>query len=209
MNSYRNIPLWENTRRIKILQEFHNDVVSYFDNCVYDKHSWMVEGRGIENTEAVQARRRFNSAVAQAQRIIGAAGITQIIEWTPPPAGGGYGQLIDVFPNLFELASFQIPHRRAVDLIERALGVYQSDRMAALLRTINPFWWLKRGLLWVSRIPFIFLGAMGYDAARMEGSALGKFFRTIITLVGTAAALLTILNLLGLLPTAKALLGIE
>ena len=209
MNSYRNIFIWENTRRIEALEEFRNDVVSYFNNYVHDEHSWMVEGRGIENTEAVQARRRINSTVAQAQRIIEAAGIPQIIMWTPSPMVGGNAQQIDVLPSLFELDSFRIPHKRAVDLIERALGVYQSDRIAALRRTINPLWWLFRGLLWSVRIPFIFLGAMGYDAARMERSALGKFFKAIIALVGMAAALLTIFNEPGWRTAAKALLGIE
>ena len=65
--------------------------------------------------------------------------------------------------------------------------------------------WGFRGLLWSVRVPFIFLGAMGYDAARMEQSALGKLVKV---LVGTSA-LLTILNYLSWLKEAKALLGIE
>ena len=140
MNSYRNISIWENTRRIEVLQGFRNNVGRYFNNCV----------RGIENTEAVQARRRINSTVTQAQRIIGAGGIPQIIMWPPSPMVGGNAQQIDVLLNLFELDSFQIPHKRAVDLIERALWVYQSDQMAALRRTINPLWWLFRGLFGLS-----------------------------------------------------------
>ena len=102
-------------------------------------------------------------------RIIAAAGVSQLITWTPPPAVGGYVQQIHVFPNLFELDRFQIPHDHAVDFIERAIGVYQSDRPAAFRRTINHLWWLFRGLLWFARIPFVFLGAVGFDAARAEG----------------------------------------
>ena len=205
MNSYRNIPLWENTRRIAILQEFRNDVVSYFDNCKYE---WMVDGV-IENDDAKQAHQRINSTLDQATRIIEAAGIPQTVRWTPPPVVGGYVQQIHILLNLFELTSFRIPSQRAVDLIERALGVYRSDRMAALRRTINPFWWLFRGLLWSVRIPFIFLGAMGYDMARMERSAWGKLFKVLVGVAQFALALLMILNLLGLLPIAKALLGIK
>ena len=201
MNSYRNIPLWENKRRLEVLGEFRNDVVSYFNNS----HSeWMTKAR-IENAEAVQARQRINSTADQAQRIIKAAGIPQIIIWTPPPAVGGYVQQVHVFSNLFELARFQIPPKNAVDFIERALGVYQSDRTAAKRRTVNPFWWLNRSLLWLLSIPFVFLGKIGFDAARAEGSVWGKFFKLLVA----ASALLTILNLLGWLPAAKSLLGIE
>ena len=209
MNSYKNIPLWENARRCHILAEFRNDVVSYFNNCVHDEHSWIAEGKRIENTDAAPARRRINSTVVQAQRIIEAAGISQSIMWTPSPMVGGNAQQIDVLPSLFELDSFRIPHKRAVDLIERALGVYQSDRIAALRRTINPLWWLFRGLLWFARIPFVFLGQIGFNTARAEGSALGKLFKAIIALVTVAASLLTVLNLLGWLSAAKALLDIE
>ena len=212
MNSYRNIPLWENVRRLEILGEFRNDVVRYFENCEHPERAWMVDGP-IENTEAVQARQRINSTVDQAQRIIEAAGIAPSMRWMPPRMMGGHVQQINLLLNLFELDRFQIPSQNAVDFIERAIGVYQSDRMAAIRRTINPFWWLFRGLLWFARIPFVVLGAVGFDAARMERSVLGKFFKAIIsaimTLVGMVAALLTIFNEPGWWTAAKALLGIE
>ena len=119
--------------------------------------------------------------------------------------GRGNAQQIDVLPNLFELTSFQIPHKRAVDLIERALGVYQSDRTAAWVRTSNPFWWLKRSLLWLFSIPFVFLGALGFDARRAEGSVFGKILKLLLA----TSAVLTSLNYLGRLSAVKALLGIE
>ena len=204
MNAYKNIPLWENKRRLRVLQEFRNDVVRYIDNCEHPDWAWMVDGP-IENTEAVQARQRINSTVDQAQRIIEAAGIPQIITWTPPPAVGGYVQKIHMLFNLFEFTRFRIPSQNAVDLIERAIGVYQSDHTAVLRRTINPFWWLKRSLLWLLSIPFVLLGAMGFNAARAEGSVFGKIFKLLLA----TSAVLTIFNLLGWLPAAKSQLGIE
>ena len=205
MNSYKNIPLWENLRRQRVLEEFRKDVVSYFKNSSYRR---MVRGR-TEATEAVQARQRINLTVAQAHRIIRAARIAPMLTWTPPPNIGGYVKQIDLIINLFELDQYQIPPKRAVDFIEMAIGVYQSDRTAALRRTINPLWWLFRGLLWFARIPFVFLGAVGFDSARAEGSRFGKFFKAIFALVTATAALLTILNLLDWLRAAKALLDIE
>ena len=121
---------------------------------------------------------------------------------------GGYVQRIYLILNLFELDRYQISPNHAVAFIERALGVYQSDRPATLRRTIDPLWWLFRGLLWFARIPFVFLGAVGFDAARAEGSVLGKFFKASFALVTVTAALLTTLNLLGWLPAVKSLLGI-
>ena len=201
MNSYRNIPIWENVRRVEVLQEFRNEVVSYFNNSSALE---LGEGRR-EKTDAVQARQRINLTSNEAERIIVAAGISPIITWSPPSAVGGYVQQIHVFPNLFELDRFRIPPGHAVDFIERAIGVYQFDHKAALRRTINPFWWLKRSLLWLLSIPFGLLGAVGFDAGRAEGSFLGKIFKLLLA----TSAVLTILNNLGWLEEAKALLGIE
>ena len=209
MNSYKNISWWENARRLRILEEFRNDVVGYFNSS---SPLGIGEGRR-EGTEAVQARQRINLTVLQAHHIIEAAGIAPSMRWMPPRMMGGHVQQIDLLLNLFELDRYQIPANQAVGFVEMALGVYQSDRTAALHRTINPFWWLFRGLLWFARIPFVVLGAVGFDAARMERSALGKCFKAIIsaiiTLVMMAAALLTILNYLGWLQAAKTLLGIK
>ncbi len=205
MNSYRHISLWENSRRLRVLEEFRNDVVSYLNNS---SPLGIGEGRR-EGTEAVQARQRINLTVPQAHHIIEAAGIGPSMRWMPPRMMGGHVQQINLLLNLFELDRFQIPSQNAVDFIERAIGVYQSNGMAAIRRTINPFWWLFRGLLWFARIPFVVLGAVGFDAARMERSVLGKFFKAIIALVDLAAALLTIFNEPGLWTAAKALLGIE
>ena len=205
MNSYKNIPLWEHARRCRVLAEFRNDVISYFNNS-------SAQGIGASRTEkieAVQARQRINRTVLQAQRIIEAAGISSTITWTAPAVVGGYVRQVDLISNLFELDGFHVPANTAVDLIERALGFYQDDRTAAKIRTFNLLWWLFRGLLWLARIPFIFLGAMGFDAARAEGSALGKFFKAIFSLLFASSALLTILNLMGWLPAVKSLLDIE
>ena len=201
MNSYRNIPLWENTRRLRVLREFRNDVISYFNNS-----SVMGLGEGRrENTDAVQSRQRINLTSNQAHHIIAAAGIATTITYTPPAMIGGYVQRIEVFSNLFGLDRYQISPDYVVGFIERAIGVYQFDRKAAFRRTINPFWWLKRSLLWLLSIPFIFLGALGFDAGRAEGSVFGKLLKLLLA---TSAAL-TILNYLGWLSAAKALLGIE
>ena len=197
----RSIPLWENVRRCRVLEEFRNDVISYFSN---GSPLGMGEDRRDED-EAVQVRRRINHTVDQAHRIIVAAGLAPMVMLTPSPMIGGYAQPIDVILNLFELHDCQISEKRAVDLIERALGVYQSDRTSALRRTINPFWWLFRVLLWFVRIPFVFLGAVGFDVVRAEGSTLGNIFKLLIA----TSALLTILNLLGWLSAAKVLLSIK
>lgn len=205
MNSYKHIPIWENARRMRVLEDFRNNVISYFNNS-----SPLALGDGRSETpEAVKARQRINLGVNQAHLIIEAAGVTSIVQWSPPPLIGGDAQRINLIDNLFELDRYRISPNHAVGFIERAIGVYQFDRKAAFRRTVNPFWWLGQGLLWFVRVPFVFLSAVGFDADRAEGSFLGKTIKAMFALVTMAAALLTILNLLGWLPGVKAMMGVE
>ena len=86
MSSYKNIPLWENSRRRRVLEEFRKDVVSYFRNSSSRR---MRRGRA-EATEAVQARQRINLTVAQARRICSPSCSTPRLhhrELTPDPPG--------------------------------------------------------------------------------------------------------------------------
>ena len=202
MNSYRDISIWENKRRLWALEQFHNDVLTYF---------FKKERKDVD--EAGKAHQRINFAAIQALHIIRAAGINTAVTYSPPPATGRPAQHVDLISNILLLAEFNVPESvlevQLISFIEMALGVYQSDRTEAWVRTFNPFWWLFRGLLWFTRIPFVLLGQIGFNAARAEGSALGKFFKAIIALVTVAASLLTTLHLLGWLPAAKSLLGIE
>ena len=188
MNSYKDIPLWENTRRIEVLEKFRNDVVGYFNN------SRAASQPGKEQDG--RTRQQLNLRVSQVHWIIKAAGITPAITDIPAPAIGGHVLQINTILNLFDL---DINTRQyAVDFIDMALGVYQNDRRAAKIRTFNPFWWLSRGLLWFVRIPFVLLGAVGFDAARAEASVGGKVLKLTIFL----SAVLTILNYLGWLSAA-------
>lgn len=205
MNSYRHIPIWENSQRIKDLSKFRNDVVSFFKESTY----FGVGIGRVEKAEARVVRQRINLTLVQVHRFINAAGIDPTLTWTPPPNIGGYVKHIDVIINLFELDQYQIPAKRSVDFIEMAIGVYLSNRTAAFWRTLNPFWWLNRGFLWIVRAPFVFLGAVGFDTVRAESSVVGKTIKAIVGLVTMVAALLTILRLLDWLPAAKTLLGIK
>ena len=82
--------IWENARRMRVLEDFRNNVISYFNNS-----SPLALGDGRSETpEAVKARQRINLGVNQAHLIIEAAGVTSIVQWSPPPLIGGDAQRI-------------------------------------------------------------------------------------------------------------------
>ena len=202
MRSYKRITAWESKRRIDLLHEFHEIVVSYYNDC--SEGSFIGEPR--EGAEAIRLRPQINASLDEVCLIVRAAGITTSVTWTPPPAVGGYIQNIDVLVNLFSLRRYQIPPTFVTNAIERAHGVYVNNHKFAIRRTLNPFWWLSRVLLWFARIPFHLLGTIGFNRSRAEASLLGRLFKLLFALVSAIAATLSILHLLGWLPAAKELL---
>ena len=204
MNSYENIPIWENSRRINLLSEFHKKVVSYFEEGSFN---WM-ETRHQEGSIAARVRPTINLSINEVNQIVNAAGVATTVTWTSPPVTGGFVREVDVLVNLFELSRFQIDPTYVTSTIERAIGVYTSNRMAAFLRTINPLWWLLKFSIWIARIPFRILGTAGFNTALVERSFFGRVFKLLVILASTIAALLTTLQLLGWLPVVKKFLGL-
>ena len=116
-----------------------------------------------------------------------------MMHWTPPRLVGGPAADVDLFGDLFHLP-WGITSTHVIDFLDRAIGVYEEDERAALIRTYNPFWWLQRGLSWLGRIPFRVLRAVGINTTRLEGTGVGAAIGLVTTLVTLAAALLTISN---------------
>lgn len=202
MKRYKDIPICENLRRKEKLIKFRNLVVEYFDNIEYLGFS----GREIkENIRASQLRSEINLILYEIHSIIKSAGVSLDMFYSPPPAIGGIAGNIDLVANLFNLNKFRLGPRYSIDVIEKAIGVYQNDKINALIRTINPFYWLIRLLDCIASLPFIILGQVGFNKDRLESSFVGRLFKGFLYLITVFAAFLTILEKLNYLEWFKKL----
>ena len=177
-------------------------MVTYYENSNY---SWMAEGR-IESAEAQQARTEINLILHDAYKIIIYSGVPTVVQYTPPPIVGGYSQNLEVIQNMFILHQFQMGKAAVIDIIDRAIGIYQSDQSLCFRRTINPLWWIGKFFAWLVSLPFKLLGTIGFDQKKAEESLLGKIIKALLYLISGLASLLTILDLLGVLDRLKKLL---
>lgn len=200
MNTYKDIPLWENKRRLDRLAQFRNHIVSYFNGS---KYSWQAQAR-IESSDIQQVRHEIDLRIEEIQRIVREAQVSSRVMWTAAPVDGGYSQPLDILANLFELDRFQIRPNRVVSVLDRAIGVYQDDQRKSANRTFNPLWWIGKILGWLIRLPFRLLGMIGFDADKAESSILGRLTKLILV----ASSLLAILYYLDLLESVKSWLGI-
>ena len=199
MKYYTKILIWENKRRLDKLNEFRNIVLQYFNNS---RAEWMIAGR-IEEDAAKEARLKINRIMDETHDIIVYSGINPSITWTPPPAVGGYVKNVDLIQNIFNIHQFQIGADTVLDFIDRAIGIYQSNQKSAIVRTLNPFFYI--GLIFeaISELPFIAIGKLGFNRQKAESSIIGRLVKGILYLITVIAALLTILQLLDLLEPVK------
>lgn len=178
-----------------LLQRFRELVISYFNDS---KYSWQAEGRS-ESNNAKDARVQINRMLDDVHSTIRISGNSLVVEYTPPPAIGGYIQNIDILINMFKLHQFSIPNNEIIDITDRTIGIYTSNKTPSFIRTINPFFWLALFLDYLVEIPFSLLGKAGFNSKKIEDSTTGRVVKFFLYMVVVFASFLTILELTGYL----------
>lgn len=135
---YKDITFGENRGRLKVLNEFRELVIIYFDNSTLN----MMNGSHVEKQEAKDARAAINLIMKKAYTIIRLADINPSAASMPSIAMGGQGRNMDLILNIFNLGRNNISPNAAIEYIEKAIDVYKSNRLDSLIRTINPFFWM-------------------------------------------------------------------
>ena len=136
---YKDIPFWENRARIKLLTHFRSLVKTYFDNSILN----MVSGIYNEKPEARDAKEAINLILKNVYAMISHAEIKTYTASTPSVSIRGGGKNMNLILNIFNLARNDIAPDIAIDYIDRAIAVYKANRIASLIRIINPFFWMS------------------------------------------------------------------
>lgn len=199
MRQYTKILIWENKRRLNKLIEFRDYILTYFNNS---RVEWIMDPR-IEEVAAQEARFNINLSMKEAHSIILKSGITPTLSWTLPSAGGRYSTNVDLIGNIFNLHEFQIDPRLVLDNIDRAIGIYASNTRWALIRIFNPFFYIGLAFDFISDLPFVALGKLGFNRQKARTSATGRLVKGVFYLITVLAAFLTTLHLLGFLEPVK------
>ena len=195
MRYYNKLAIWGNRKRAKLLTDFRSLVVAYFRNVEYSNFDLEVH----ENREAKRLRIEINFSLDKIHSVVVLAGVNPTMYYSPRPAIGGLAGSIDLLYNMFSLSRFEITPQYLLDNFERAIGIYESDKPSAWVRTINPLFWLGLILDYVVSLPFKCIGKIGFDQERIESSAIGRAIKGILYLIIVLAALLTVLEKIGYL----------
>ena len=192
MTAWNKITCWENKRRVEFLRTFRSTVVTYFNHC----HSHDLDWHEDKPTE--KARQNINVMLAKAEEVVHSSGVSSVYDLVPLPArNGGAAGTVDVLSAIFSIQQFHSSRQPVTDVIDRAIGVYYSDRRRAQIRTFNPFFWLGRFLSLVASLPFKLLGSVGFNQEKLETSRIGRFVKEVFQIVIAIASLLYIAQFLG------------
>ena len=116
----------------------YDSVKTYFENSILN----MVTGSYNEKPEATDAKKTINLILKNAYAIISHADIKTYTASTPSVSVKGSGKNINLILNIFNLGRNHIKPDAAIDYIDRAIAVYKANRVASLIRVINPFFWM-------------------------------------------------------------------
>ena len=188
MRRYNKILVWENNRRLKKLIDFRELVIAYFDTARTELN---VDSKNIEIT-APEARKRINRSVQEVHSMIVQSEINPILTWRAPATIGGFVRKVDLVYNIFNLEDFLLDANSTIDVLDRSIGIYESDHKKALARAFNPLFYVGLVLDFISGLPFIFLGKLGLNRQMMEVSVVGRLVKSVLYLIQVIAALIAI-----------------
>ena len=136
---YKDIHFLENRARLKLLAHFRSLAKTYFDNSILN----MMSGSYNEKKEARDAKEAINLILKNVYAVISHAEIKTYTASTPSVSIKGHGNNINLILNIFNLGRNDIEPDIAIDYIDRAIVVYKANRVASLIRVINPFFWIS------------------------------------------------------------------
>lgn len=175
MLNYKDLPFWINRIRRNYLLEFRIQCKAYFESTRIDDFGFIHEDDKIK-----ELRRRINSKLILAHKYMISAEISPNYGVLPSPTVSTAGNY-DLLHHIFELRQAGTT-QHLLDILDRALGVYDSDYTSSIIRTFNPFHWIKLFLLWLMNFPITVLRRIGFSIA--DNSFWAALIR-VLTLLGS------------------------
>jgi len=197
---YNRVPAWVNAKRCKDLTSFRTRTKEY-----YQKRKMTWQRNLVENHRARELRESLNRDLVHVEWLVALTGVSDKVSVREAPMlGGSIYQGVPLLANMFEIHTLDLEPQSVLDVLDRAIGTLESDRRAALLRTLNPFFWIGLVLSAAARLPFHILGELGFDRTKAEHSVAGRLVQAFIWLIGITGSLATLIEFSGLGKTVRA-----
>lgn len=151
MTPHDRITLLANRYRASTLWRFRQLAERYFVRMVPDETGLPIDWDG-----ALALRAELNRMLPQVLQIVQAAGLDRSYL-----SGGAIEPRLDLLANVVAFCDGDGREQDVLDLLDQAIGVYESDQMPAALRLVNPLHYAGIALRFLVSLPRRFLTTLG------------------------------------------------
>ncbi|MEO8453494.1 MAG: hypothetical protein ABI647_27165 [Gemmatimonadota bacterium] len=177
MKPHDHLTIIRNRHRARELRLFRSLVETYFVQSERD-----VNDMPMDWEAAQAARSRINQMLPRVLQIVQAAGLGHSAATTATTNPGPSLGRVEVLQQIFNARYGDGVEQEIFDVLDMALGVYESGRFEALARTVNPLHYAAVAFAFLARAPRRILAALGLgrpsaprlqaaDMARLESAA--------------------------------------
>lgn len=152
MIPYDRLTYFRNRSRVRDLRVFRQVLETYFET------EDLADEQPVDWTATRAARSRINQMLPRVMEIVAAAQLdasANTADRRPLVAD------VTILRNIVGARYADGTAQPILDLIDMALGVYESTRYVALVRTVNPIHYTARALNWILGLPRHALTGMG------------------------------------------------
>lgn len=170
MKPHDRITIIRNRYRARDLRAFRSRVDSYFEQLADEGEDLGVDWEGVR-----AARARINQMLPRVVQVVEAADL------------GASTAAPKILHNIFGASDAGGRHQEILDVLDMAIGVYDAGQLAALARTLNPFYYLMSALGFLAGLPrraLIAIGLMRPRPARDRLNHLAQLDAAVSRLAG-------------------------
>lgn len=158
MNPHDRLTIVRNRHRARDLRIFRARVLAYFEQFEYDESDLPVDWQKVRALRA-----EINRLLPRIVQIVQAADLGAA---SPGSAQHPAARALDILNNIFSDRYAHGAYQEILDVTDMAIGVYDTGRSAAWIRTINPFHYVTTALGFVFGLPRRAFAAIGIGHPR-------------------------------------------
>lgn len=178
MKPHDQLTIVRNLYRTRELRLFRDLVEAYLERSERDANDVPLDWEGAQ-----AARSRINQMLPRLVAVVRATGLGGSSEPTAATDPGLTLGRVEVLQRIFSARRGDGLDQEILDVLDMALGVYESGRLTSLARTFNPLHYAMTALRYLARVPRRMLAATGLwrsprpprlssaDLARLESVA--------------------------------------
>jgi hypothetical protein len=166
---YDKIPIWENKDRIKYLTFFRD----LWLEGTFAADQVLVSPATGKPFRQEERRSELNRRIPAVKEMVALADIPTLRDWVTIRKDDELVR-VDILEQFWYTDKLRLSYRAPSDVVDEAIGKYQTDQRASWVRTFNPLYWLGRLIDWLIGKAFNVVSLFGGNPRAARNSPVGR-----------------------------------